>query len=168
VISTLVIRQIRASEAARLRAIRLQALSDSPEAFGSTLAQTQAWPSQYWHDRAAQAAAGVENILFVAEENVVWVGLVGGVLENQDGKSAELISMWVNPTYRRAGVGFQLVERVVKWARHHGARRVALWVTQHNASAISLYARCGFASSGETQVLPSNPALLEQRMVLHL
>jgi ribosomal protein S18 acetylase RimI-like enzyme len=164
-----VVRQVRSTEGARFRAIRLQAIEDSPSAFGSTLAETEARPMTYWHDRVAQAAAGEESVLFVAEDDTTWVGIVGGFLGETEGmKSVALISMWVDPAYRGQGLGRQLVERIITWAQHHGARHVELWVTEQNDPAISLYIRCGFQTTGETQQLPSNPDLLEQRMILDL
>lgn len=163
------IRRLRPGEGAALRAIRLQALADSPAAFGSTLDETEARPMAYWENRAVQNAAGEESIIVIAETEDGWIGLAGSYLdETEPGKSCDLISMWVHPAHRGQGVGKQLVESVVDWARERGLERVSLWVTESNASAIALYTRCGFMSTGETQPLPSNPALFEQRMVLDL
>jgi hypothetical protein len=52
------IRRIRADEGLRLRALRLRALSDSPTAYGSTLASEELYPESIWHERAASGAAG--------------------------------------------------------------------------------------------------------------
>ncbi|MBV9279825.1 MAG: GNAT family N-acetyltransferase, partial [Chloroflexi bacterium] len=132
----MIIRQIRADEGEQFRAVRLQAIADSPSAFGSTLAETQARPPAYWAHRAARGAAGEETVLFVAEEAGGWVGVVGGFLEEEGGaRSVDLVSMWVNPAYRRQGLARQLVERLIAWAHDRGAERVALWVTETNAAA---------------------------------
>ena len=165
-----VIRKIRADEGQRLRAIRVQAISDAPSAFGSTLDETLARTDEYWNARVTQAAIGDESVLFVAENPEGWVGLVGSYLEDFAATaSVDLISMWVAPASRGQGVGRKLVEQIIEWARQHpGAQYVSLWVTENNAAAIALYERCGFRRTGETQPLPSNPDLLEQRMVLDL
>jgi ribosomal protein S18 acetylase RimI-like enzyme len=124
---------------------------------------------EYWRKRAASGAAEQESVLFLAEEAGGWVGIVGGFLEEEEGgRSVELVSMWVNPAYRGRRLGQRLVEQIIDWARQRGARRVTLWVTENNAGAISLYRRCGFRSTGETQELPSNPTLRELRMVVSL
>src|SRR5262245_23901545 len=47
------IRRIRADEGLRLRALRLRALADAPQAFGSTLAREHAFVDSTWHERAA-------------------------------------------------------------------------------------------------------------------
>ena len=167
--TTISIRPIRADEGEALRSIRLQALVDSPSSFGSTLAETEARPMDYWDYRAAIGEAGEESVIFVADDAGTWVGLAGGWYEElDDGPAAELISMWVNPAYRARGIGRRLVERVIDWARERGARRISLRVTQGNDSAASLYVRCGFVLTGETQPHPSHPSLREERMVLDL
>lgn len=119
-----------------------------------------------WARRAEQHAAGEQRIYFIAEDDDRWVGMAAGFLEEtSEGGSVELLSMWVDPTCRGRGLGRQLVEQVMAWARARGAEQVGLWVTDSNIPAIALYCRCGFTSTGERQPLPSNPALMEERMV---
>ncbi len=163
------IRQMRATEGAALRAIRLQALRDTPTAFGSTIAETESRPLSYWDERAVEHAAGQKSVMFVAEDAGTWVGLVGSLLEGLDNTlDVELFSMWVSPKYRRQGLGERLVEQIIAWAGNHDAKQIVLWVTKSNAPAVSLYTRCGFKTTGEVQPLPSKVALIEQRMVLEL
>ena len=163
------IRRIRADEGPALRALRLEAIADTPTAFGSTLAETEARPVDYWQARAQSAADGHDNVLFVAEENGSWIGLAGGYLDDErsDG-SVDLISMWVHPAYRGRGLGRQLVQRVVGWARERGAPRVFLWVTEGNEAAEVLYERCGFRDTGGRQALPSHAGMREREMELLL
>ena len=61
------IRPIRADEGLQLRDLRLRAIADTPAEFGETLAQVQARPEAFWHERVARNAAGIEAIIFVAE-----------------------------------------------------------------------------------------------------
>jgi GNAT superfamily N-acetyltransferase len=161
----LVIRQILPTEGNQLRAIRLQAIAESPSAFGSTLAETQALSAEDWAKRASRNATGEVAVMFVAEDEGAWVGLAGGMLDPQaKPRSVTLVSMWVNPGYRRRCIGRELVRRVSEWARLR-ADRIELWVTQNNTAAIALYTTCGFTACTDTKPLPSNSALLEQRMV---
>lgn len=163
------IRRIRPDEGPALRTIRLQAIADSPIAFGSTLAETEGRPAEYWEGRARGAAAGQDNILFVAEDAGTWVGLAGGYVDDERADaSPDLISMWVHPAYRGRGIGRRLVEQVVLWAREREAPRVVLWVTEGNDSAAGLYARCGFRDTGGRQPLPSHPGMVEREMELRL
>ena len=56
--------------------------------------------------------------------------------------------MWVAPDARGAGVGRDLVERVVAWAGSHDFPVLRLLVTQTNDGATRLYERCGFTDEG--------------------
>ncbi len=72
--------------------------------------------------------------------------------------------MWVRPPARGLGVGEALVEAAASWARARDFGSLSLWVTESNAPARRLYERCGFTTTGESQPLPSDPALPEIRM----
>ena len=162
------VRRIRPDEGQAFRDIRLQAIQDSPQAFGSSLQETLARPDTYREERARSGAVGQENVVFVAEDIDRWVGVVAGFVLNATAvRSVDLVSMWVHPAYRGQGIGRRLVDQVVAWARERGAEHVALWVTQDNNAATLLYQRCGFRETGNTQQLPSHPEQPEQEMVAH-
>jgi GNAT superfamily N-acetyltransferase len=163
------IRAIRSGEGLKLREIRLRALTQSPDAFGTTLAQAAGQPETDWHERAVVAAAGERQVMFVAEADGRWAGLAGGFFEHAadaDGPDdAELISMWVEPEARRSGVAVELIEAVIGWAQARGASRIRLWVTLGNVPATRLYERMGFVATGETASVRPDSALREQLMV---
>jgi hypothetical protein len=54
----LIVRRIEPEEWRRLRDLRLQALADTPEAFGSTLARERDYADDVWREWAPRAAAG--------------------------------------------------------------------------------------------------------------
>jgi GNAT superfamily N-acetyltransferase len=58
------------------------------------------------------------------------------------------VGMFVGPEARGRGIGADLVNAVVDWARLRRAEGLCLWVTSTNASAIAMYVRCGFQDSG--------------------
>ena len=134
----------------RVRAVRLQALADAPDAFGTTLAEDEARPLPEW--RARLARSDVATFLAVADGRDGGIA-TGAPFEGQEG-AAGLFSMWTAPEFRGRGIGRALVEAVVSWARGAGYRRVLLDVADGNLPAIRLYARCGFAPTGETGTLP--------------
>lgn len=156
-------RRIRPDEGVLLRSVRLRALEGAPDAFGTTLAQALAYPDEAWGQRASECASSDAISLFFVEDG----GMAGGFFEAGD-PMPPLISMWVEPEARGLGGAEALIEAVAAWARERGAARLQLWVTETNAPAIALYRRAGFLDTGETQVLPSNPALRERRMVRDL
>jgi len=133
----------------RLRAIRLRALADAPDAFGSTLADAEGRSPEDWAAQVAQLPT------FVWSEGGADLGMVRAAPRDGDPAAAYLISMWVAPEARGRGVGAALVAEVVAWARGRGLRRVLLDVGAHNAAARRLYERLGFAATGATGSLPS-------------
>lgn len=158
------VRRIQAGEGAVLREARLRALADAPLAFGSTLAEMQAQPLAYWQQRAAKAAAGDEQALFIAIDDGRWLGMAGGVMEPERPGTGAVISMWVDPLARRAGFALELLAVVSAWCARRGAERLELWVTESNSAARALYRRAGFAETGGRQPLPSHPWLDEIEM----
>ena len=162
------VRRVRAGEGSLLKAVRLAALLESPSAFGSTHAAEVAQPNRHWASRAALGASGAHTATYfaVAEHSVV--GIVAGYRPDPTGSLTELVSMWVSPPHRRAGVAAKLVNAVIGWARETDATRVDLWVTQGNDGALRLYEAAGFRETGEHQPLPSDPSKDELRMRLIL
>ena len=142
------LKQLTTDERPRLRSIRLRALLDSPEAFGSTLEETAARPAESWSKQLLDLPT------FVAINDGLDVGVVRCARDETRVETAWLISMWVAPQARRRGVGGVLVDAVIEWARSNGVTRLLLDVADNNAPAIELYARKGFEPNGEVGTLP--------------
>lgn len=140
----LVIRRLAPADWAAFRDIRLAALRDAPEAFGSTAADAEKLDEQEWRRRLERRA------VFVAEVATRRVGLAAGIGGDQP-KEAELISLWVAPAWRGHGAGDRLVETVLAWAAREGFTDVGLWVATGNTRAERLYARHGFVPTGRVQ-----------------
>jgi GNAT superfamily N-acetyltransferase len=149
----------------RVRAVRLRALADAPDAFGTLLAEDEARPLPEW--RARLERPDVATFLAVVDGRDGGVA-TGTAYEGQEG-AAGLFSMWTAPEFRGRGVGGALVEAVVAWARGAGYRRVLLDVADGNLPAIRLYEKRGFAPNGETGTLPPpRQHVLEHRRALAL
>jgi GNAT superfamily N-acetyltransferase len=132
------------------REVRLAALQDAPHAFGSTYEHEVTAGETSWRERLANRAQ------LAAEMDGEIVGTAAGIASEQG--SAALISMWVAPRARGRGVGAQLVNAVLDWARDQGHSSVFLWVADGNAVAERLYERCGFIRTGAVQpVHPGEP-----------
>jgi GNAT superfamily N-acetyltransferase len=140
--------QLTTGDGPRLRAIRLRALRDAPDAFSTTFEEAAARPQEEWSRQV------VELPTFVAVSNDLDVGMVRCARDEDRPDTAWLLSMWVAPEMRRTGVGATLVDAVIDWARAHGMTRLLLDVADHNTAAIALYARKGFAPTGDVTTLP--------------
>jgi ribosomal protein S18 acetylase RimI-like enzyme len=144
--------------------IRLRALQDSPTAFSSTYARESKLSDGEWNARAAQWS-GRQAVGYLAIDRGNACGIAAGMIDKDDAAHAHLLSMWVAPTHRRAGVGGSLVEAVLGWARTMNVRTMHLLVTSNNAGAIEFYRRLGFALTNWTEPYVNDPELINYEMI---
>jgi GNAT superfamily N-acetyltransferase len=149
-------RLAQAADWRALRALRLRALADAPEAFEMTLTQAEQSTDEEWRRRVAE---GDERVTFVEEdEDGNFVGMAVGLFDPAT-RVAHLVGMFVEPLKRRAGLGRGLVEAVESWARQVDATRIELEVNPDLVPAVRLYERCCFERSGRSRVLSPRPAV---------
>jgi ribosomal protein S18 acetylase RimI-like enzyme len=154
------VREATTEEWHLLRDIRLAALRDAPDAFGSSYAEQAGFREADWRSRISR---GGTFFAFIPEVNGTEPAGLVRALHEMPG-TVQLISLWVRPQARGRGVGGALVRAVVDWASAREAASVHLWLTEANFRARALYERCGFLPTGERQPLPSNPDLIEVGM----
>jgi GNAT superfamily N-acetyltransferase len=142
------IERLSAGDGGRLRAIRLRALRDAPDAFGTTLDEATSQPPESWELQLNQL------VTFVAAASGCDAGIVRGALHDRFNDTGYLLSMWVAPETRRQGIGSALIDAVVDWARTEGLNYLLLDVAEMNAPAIGLYTRKGFVPNGAFSTLP--------------
>lgn len=164
-----VIRTLHPADWPVYRALRLRALGDAPEAFGSTFAEESQRTDEAWAARLAAPALGAhrQGWPFVAELDGAPVGLAWVKLDAQDAATASLYQVWVAPEARDRGVGAALVKAAIAWARARRAHALHLDVTAGDGAAARLYRRLGFVDAGMPVARPDT-GLSEQAMVLTL
>jgi ribosomal protein S18 acetylase RimI-like enzyme len=155
------VRRLGPDEWRELRALRLRALTDAPDAFGSTLAEEETKPDASWQH---WSSAG-DRVVIVAEVAGQLVGMASGGPAPTDESAAGLYSMWVEPAVRGTGVAGAIVAAVVDWAREAGYPLVGLGVTTSNARAIALYERLAFVDTGQRFPLRNGSDLEIQIMI---
>jgi GNAT superfamily N-acetyltransferase len=70
-------------------------------------------------------------------------------LQSQGGRCAELESMHVDEPYRNAGIGTQLLDAALQWARSQGCYRLQLTSNKVRTDAHRFYERHGLTASHE-------------------
>ena len=134
---------------------RLRALADAADAFGASLSEWESADDDRWRQRLADVPFNL-----VAVEGDVVVGQASGT--DVDGANRiELISMWVAPTARGAGVADDLVNAVADFGRRVGADAVRLSVRRANDRAIRFYQRVGFEVANEPGDEPAELAMVK-------
>ena len=94
-----------------------------------------------WDQAALSELLASPGVFAVAEEG-------GFILIRVVVDEAEILTLAVRPSARRAGLGARLVEAAVVRAAALGAERMFLEVAEGNAAARALYARSGFVEMG--------------------
>jgi ribosomal protein S18 acetylase RimI-like enzyme len=163
------VRRFQPHEWQLYRRLRLAALRDAPDAFGSTLAREDAFSEQLWTERLAAGSASPLNHPIVAEDDTGRaVGLAWVRIEPTDMSTARLYQVWIHPDARRQHIGFALLNSAVSWAREAGARAMELHVAIGPDSAIAFYRRAGFVESGACSPLRPGSERVQQPMRLQL
>lgn len=162
------IKRITPETAFVFKEVRLRALAESPTAFSSTYARESQFPDEEWRRRAERCSGDGKDAMFMAFENEAVCGIAGTLRDPENAGRAQLVSMWVDPAHRRAGVGKALIDAVVEWNSARGVAELALMVTDVNVAAIAFYERLGFAKTGVTEQYPNDPSILEYEMTMTL
>jgi GNAT superfamily N-acetyltransferase len=140
-----------------LRELRLQALREAPDAFGSTYERELGRTTADWQ---RWMSPGVTFILY---EPVGARGIVAGLRDETDPAVVQVMAMWVHPQIRGSGGANELVAAVISWARSQGAKLVRLKVIQGNDRARRFYERMGFCPTGH-QEIRERDGLIEVQM----
>jgi ribosomal protein S18 acetylase RimI-like enzyme len=144
-----------------VRALRLEALADTPIGFLEELIAAQALPDEAWQARVARGAEGGDSFQVLAWDDGRPVG--NCVCFLRDG-AAWLAGVYVSPAYRGDGLLGDLAGHCAAWARQRGAAALRLEVHEDNVRAQRAYVRLGFAATGERQPYDLDPTRDELTM----
>jgi ribosomal protein S18 acetylase RimI-like enzyme len=163
------LRRVRPEDWRDLRALRLEALADTPFAYLETLEAAQALDDEAWRARARRGAedgdAFRDSFQVMAWDEGRPVATTVTFLE--DG-AAWLAAVFVTPSYRGRGLLAELSGRCIAWARDRGAPVMRLEVHEDNLRARVAYERLGFVDTGQRRPYPLDPSGDELLMELPL
>ena len=144
---TIELRAVSADDWRAWRSVRLAALTDAPDAFGSRLQEWAGAPDGRWRDRLS--IPGAIDLLAVDVDANAPVGMATGIPAQDRAGRAELISLWVDPAVRSRGTATLLITAIARWAASTGAVTLALSVRPDNVAARRTYASNGFTESDD-------------------
>lgn len=141
------VRTTRAADGQALRELRLEAISENPTAFGSSIEDTH---EKDWTAQAERGAGGENEAVFVAEADGRLIGMTGifAGTRVKDRHAASIWGVYVRPAWRGHRIADRLIGAAVDWARQKQLAIVRLTVVSDNAPAIACYTRCGFRVTG--------------------
>lgn len=141
------IRPLVADDAAGYRALRLRALREEPDAFGSSYGEEAGWPLD---EVKARIRGGAGSFVLGAFDPAL-IGLVGFARSTRE-KTRHKGTLWglyVAPEARGRGVARALVGELIARAKEEpGLEQITLTVGRANEAARALYASLWFTSFG--------------------
>jgi ribosomal protein S18 acetylase RimI-like enzyme len=161
------IRPLRSDDGMLIKRVRLRSLAEAPYAFGvGSFAEEAALPDAHWHRLAAQVGGQDPQWRDRCASFVVLDGVDDGDGDDDVAdacgtatcylcphvpRRAYFTSAWIDPRYRRRGLGRALVDAAVAWAAARGADELRLWVDDTNPGAAEFYRALGFVPTGENR-----------------
>jgi predicted GNAT family acetyltransferase len=135
-------RRLTPDDWAVLRDIRLRALADSPDAFGSTVERERDFSEKEWRRRLVRPVYAVLD----GERAVAMAGAF-----TDDGRT-QVWGMWTDPAHRGRGYARALLDALVGQAVAEGTP-VSLHVNVANPVARAVYESYGFVATGKLEPL---------------
>ena len=132
----------------RLRALRLAALKDTPDAFGAKYEDEANKPISEWQDRLKNT-----SWCFVVADGVD-VGLLAVDRAEKDRNSdCWLSSWWIKDAFRGSGIPKLMLTWLEQLCRVNNWKKIGLGVWPDNLRAIAAYKKLGFTE--RQKLLPS-------------
>jgi len=155
------IRRCNESDHIVLREIRLEALKDSPDAYGSTYKESELWTPARWKEMAL-------GNCYLGEIDGDVVGMATGGLNTEFPDTFWLFGMFVSPKARGTGVAIDLVRAVEEWAKKQGGTELYLHVSETMLRARTFYTKIGFTPNGGSVTMDRDTSIKLVTMVKKL
>lgn len=157
------IRQLTRDDVHAYRAIRLAALTDHPESYGTAPDSFAARPIE-----ALQTMLDRMAVFGVVTDNGALAGIVAYARDDGERETHRgwLLQVYVKLDMRGTGASLALIEAAVDHARSE-VIQLHLMVGAHNAPAIRLYEKAGFTTYGtDPRCLYVNGRYIDEHMMV--
>lgn len=168
------VKSLAESDWADYRAVRLAALTDSPEAFSSTLADEEAWEQDQWIARMRRAP----RFLAHRDGQVLGTAALGlhaktdadgqDIDAGPDAAIGEIFGLWVTPLARGTGVATALASAAAKRALDDGRTHVVYWVSTDNGRAVAFASGLGFRPTDSRRAMRGSQHQGEEEIAMIL
>ncbi len=145
----------------QVRTLRLEALADTPLAFGEHLVDAEKHGESEWRMRGARGTNPHSVFLVAIDDDGRWVGTMAGYV---DRSVPMLVGVYVSPSVRGTGVAEALLAGIEEWALTEGDM-LLLHVHEENPRARAFYAKAGYIENGVTHPYVLDPSAREVEMV---
>lgn len=128
----------------KVKNLRLEALQNDPQAFGSSYEIESVRTSKEWQEKVQPTLGeSPEEILLFAESEGMSVGMLGAYLKDET--TWFLKATYVKPEYRGTGVADLLMKKILLLiAQRKEGKKIELFVNAEQPPAVRFYERNGF------------------------
>ena len=128
------------------KSLRCAALAEAPYAFSTTLEDARQRSDEDWQHITRQYASHPNSHTYFAYVDRSPCGMAACVIS---GDEVELYGVWVDPAYRRKGIGRALIAYARQWSQAKGAAQLRVGLFEDNLTALEFYRSVGFIDSGQ-------------------
>jgi ribosomal protein S18 acetylase RimI-like enzyme len=142
----MIIRRLNASDAKAYQELRLKALKNHPEAYGSSFEEESEFSIEVFEQRLSNP----DNITWGAyvDEHLAGVVTLLTSSRKKTMHNGSIVAMYVDDLYRRHGIGSYLLKHAIIEAKTKSIVNLYLTVTTTNLVAKKLYSSFGFVTYG--------------------
>ena len=167
------IRELNDNDALDFQNLRLRALKEHPDAFGSTYERESEYSLEFVAERLRLTAESPNNFTLGAHRQEALIGVVGfrRIAGEKQQHRSYIWGMYVRSEEQGQGIGKALMAKAVELAKSiSGLKQVEFAVVTRNKQARNLYASLVFVSCGidPRALFVDGEYLDEDRMVLLL
>ena len=157
------IEKASATEAERLKRLRLAALKDAPYAYGAVYEVDKDKPISFWQQTLVNS-----NWFFTSIDGVD-IGLIGVEKAAKDrGSDCWISGWWIAQSFRGQGVAALMLSAIDKFCIENNWQRQGLGVWPENKRAITAYLKLGFTAGNKPIPSRSKPDQLYLPMYRNL
>ena len=153
-----VVEQISPNEWQRLRSIRLEALTESEQAFGGTLEAERAEDENAWRIKFEKL-----DFLIASVDGQDAAMLSVEVLNGDFGATCWIGGCWSSPEFRGKGLMRAMFAFIDHQEKDWKIQGLGVWT--NNYGAIAAYEKLGFIKMGDDTESTRKPGMFYQRMI---
>lgn len=147
--SVVTVRRLLPPDVSDYRSIRLEALKNDPDNYGSTFEEESKTPQLVFEKYILEQTPG--NRMYGAFDGAVLIGISGffGDTRQRVLHRAKVTQVYIDPAYRGKGIAKKLLNHLIKEAFQIGSMEsLQLEAVDSNKTAVGLYLSLGFVSYG--------------------
>jgi ribosomal protein S18 acetylase RimI-like enzyme len=145
---TVEIVNLQPSQWEQYKNLRLKALKEEPQAFGSSYEENVNEPGEKWERRLEKALRGEGQWLVFAKRGDELIGMAGAFAKEEKG-IVQVSAMYVVREVRGQGISTKLMEELISQIeKNKSIKKLVLEVNPIQESALKLYESCGFKTTG--------------------